>query len=42
MTHFTEESKSACRKTLLESLVYWKPDNSVKMFSSDVLSVAQL
>ena len=41
-THFREEFKNACRKTLFESLVYWKPVNLVKMFSSDVLSVVQL
>ena len=33
-TDFREEFKCACRKTLFESLVYWKPVNHVKMFCS--------
>ena len=42
MTPFKGEFMNACGKTLFESLVYWDPIYFIKMFSSDVLSVAQL
>ena len=41
-THFREELKDSCRKTLFESMVYWKPIILVKMLISDVTSFAQL
>ena len=40
--YFWEEFKNARRKTLFASLVYWKPNNLVKIFSPDVLSFVQL
>ena len=41
-THFREELKDSCRKTLFESMVYWKPIILVKMLISDVTCFAQL